>query len=110
MRMNTETMFLGTCLAVSALSVLPMELLGSTTHDFGGQEIAKTATSIKDLIFGPAMRYAGVLGGAYGMFQAIVSTNVKPLLVYGAIGVGINIVPKFIDSVFPGTVATLLLP
>lgn len=91
---------------VCAVFLIPSDLFAQTT-DFGGQEFLNQSKKIQDFLFGPAMRIAGVLGGAYGLIQAIVTSAVRPLLVYGGIGMGVSLIPKFIDGVF---ISGMLLP
>tara|TARA_Y100001934_G_C12151549_1_gene677565 strand:+ start:235 stop:486 length:252 start_codon:yes stop_codon:yes gene_type:complete len=71
--------------------------MASTGEDFG---FTAEATKIQDFLFGPVVRIAGIAGGAYGLMQSITTSSVSPLMMYGAIGVGANLVPKFINGVF----------
>lgn len=86
--------------ALAALSLVPLELMAETTADFGGAGFTEEAKKIQGFLFGPTMRLAGVMGGAYGLITAIMSSSVRPLMVYGGIGMGVNLMPKFIDGVF----------
>jgi len=89
------------CCFVVALTVLMQDdLLAQTTSDFASADFLDQSQKIQNFLFGPAMRIAGVLGGAYGLMQAILSSSLKPLVIYGGIGLAVNIVPKFIDGVF----------
>ncbi len=83
-----------------AMSAVPLELLASTADEFGGQEFIDQSNKIQGFLFGPMMRIAGVMGGAYGLIQSILTSTIKPLIAYGAIGMGVNLIPKFIDGVF----------
>lgn len=94
---STIAIFVLVCM--SAALWVPAEVLAQTS-DFGGQGFREHSDKIQGFLFGPAMRLAGILGGAYGLIQAIVASTVKPLLVYGGIGLGVNIIPSFIDGVF----------
>jgi hypothetical protein len=94
---------------VGAIIVLmPCELIATTAADFGGAEIVKDAATVKTFLFGPIMRIAGIFGGAYGLLQAILSSSLKPLLVFGGIGLAVNIIPKFVDGVYG--VSGMMLP
>ena len=97
--MARKTVAILTLICMSAAFWLPVEVLAQTA-DFGGQGFREHSDKIQGFLFGPAMRLAGILGGAYGLIQAIVASTVKPLLVYGGIGLGVNIIPSFIDGVF----------
>lgn len=79
-----------------------------TSTDFGGTEIVAQASKIQAFLFGPTMRVAGVIGGAYGLIQAILSSSIKPLIVFGGIGLAVNIIPKFIDGIYG--VSGMMLP
>ena len=84
----------------------PVCLMARTT-DFGAAELSKEANKIKDFIFGPPLRIAGIFGGAFGLLQTIMTSTVRPLLLYGSIGLFANFMPTFIDNVF---VSGMLLP
>jgi hypothetical protein len=86
--------------AVAAILLIPTDMFAQTTADFGSQDFVTQSDSIKNFLFGPAMRVVGIVGGAVGVINSVLSTSIKPLLVYGGIGLGINLVPKFIDGVF----------
>jgi hypothetical protein len=83
-----------------AMGFIPGEAIANTVNHYGGDAIAKEANNIRDLLFGPAMRLAGVIGGGYGLIQSVITSNIKPMIMYGGIGLGANILPKFMDSVF----------
>jgi len=54
---------------------------------------------IKSLAFGPLIRIAGVAAIAYGLVQLFCGRT-GPIIMYGGIGLLLNILPTFIDSVF----------
>lgn len=97
--MHRSTPVILALICASVFFWVPSEVLAQTS-DFGAQGFREHSDKIQGFLFGPAMRLAGILGGAYGLIQAIVASTVKPLLVYGGIGLGVNIIPKFIDGVF----------
>jgi|SaaInlStandDraft_3_1057020.scaffolds.fasta_scaffold31389_1 hypothetical protein len=95
-----------------AIILFPEQALATTngTSDAEGLKkvgatLANEANVIKDFLFGAPVKLAGVLGGCYGLLQSVVGSNMRPLILYGGIGLTANMVPKFIDGVF-----TLLLP
>jgi hypothetical protein len=94
-------------IAGALILLMPLELVAQTT-DFGSAEIVSQATKIQQFLFGPTMRLAGIIGGAYGLIQAILSSSLKPLLVFGGIGLAVNIIPKFIDGIYG--VSGMMLP
>jgi hypothetical protein len=90
-----------TCLAVgAAISFLPSEAFAQTTTDFASQDFLVQSGKIQNCLFGPVTRIAGVLGGAYGLMQAILTSSLKPLIIYGGIGLAVGLIPKNIDGVF----------
>lgn len=103
MRQNRLSTYVWTGILLSGL--VSVELMAQTSTHFGGADVTSKANDIQQFLFGPAMRFAGVLGGAYGVLQAVLTSAMKPLIVYGGIGMAANIVPKFIDNVF-----SLMLP
>jgi hypothetical protein len=90
-----------------AACILSTSVFAQAT-DFGSAEIVSQASKIQEFLFGPTMRLAGIIGGAYGLIQAILSSTLKPLLVFGGIGLAVNIIPKFIDGIYG--VSGMLLP
>lgn len=98
-----------TCIALGAvIAFVPAEALAQTASEFASKDFLEQSGKIQSFLFGPAMRIAGVLGGAYGLMQAILSSSLKPLIIYGGIGLAVNLVPKFIDGVF--NVSGMLIP
>lgn len=95
------------CLGVLIGIACPFDVLGTTT-EFGGAEINSHATNIKNLVMGPALRIAGIIGGAWGLAQSYLQQSAMPFLIFGGIGLVSNIMPTFIDKVVG--VSTLLLP
>lgn len=54
------------------------------------------------------MRLAGAFGAVYGAIRAFFTHSMTPLLILGGIGLTINLVPLFLDSVF--NVSGILIP
>lgn len=77
----------------------------TTTEKFSAKEINNHTAAISDFLFGPVAKITGVLGGAYGLLSAVLTSSIRPLVTFGGIGLGVSVVPKFIESVF-----TLMLP
>lgn len=97
------------CLLTGAvIALFPSEALAQKTSEFASQEFIETSSDVQTFLFGPVMRIVGIIGGAYGLYQAIMSSSLKPLLVFGGIGLAVNLIPKFIDGVF--NVSGMLVP
>ncbi len=104
--MNKKAILACACVGLAILCMVPADIFAETTDAaFGGNYISTEATKIGKFLFGAPMRFAGILGGAYGVLQAVLTSSVKPLIIFGGIGMGVNVIPKFIDGVF-----TLMLP
>ena len=97
--------FLLAVLGIAGYFLLPEVLLATTTGDY--KAFNDEAIKIQGFLFGPAMKIAGVLGGAYGLIQAVVTSAMRPLFIWGGIGASVNLIPKFIDTFF---VSGILLP
>ena len=89
--------------------IVPVDAIASTLQGgYNAAEIVTESNKIKDFIFGVPMRVAGIMGAGYGLLQAILSSSIQPLLVYGGIGLTVNIAPKFVDMAF--SVSSMLIP
>lgn len=61
--------------------------------------VTDKVAEIKGFAFGPIIRVVGMLGIAYGMAM-LVCGQTKPIITWGGIGLLLNIIPSFVDSVF----------
>jgi hypothetical protein len=86
-------------LGILSAALFPIEVLAETT-DFGAAAFTTQADSIQKFLFGPTLKVAGIMGGAYGLLQAVVTSNVRPLVMYGGIGLGASLMEKFVNAVF----------
>jgi hypothetical protein len=93
-------------LGALAFAIFPSEGMAETTA-FGASAFTAQADIIKGFLFGPAVRVAGIMGGAYGLLQAVVTSNVRPLIMFGGIGLGASLMENFVNTVFT---ATAILP
>lgn len=103
-----KQLILTTSVVCACTALVSINAFGQTATDFGGTEIVAQASKIQAFLFGPTMRVTGVIGGAYGLIQAILSSSIKPLIVFGGIGLAVNIIPKFIDGIYG--VSGMMLP
>ncbi len=85
---------------IAILSCFPLEVFATVSSDFAGQELMEQSERIQNWIFGAPVRLAGVMAGGYGLFNSIITSSIRPLLMYGAIGLTANVLPSFISSVF----------
>lgn len=55
---------------------------------------------IRDFLFGPIVRKIGLtLGMGAGLIQAFVSGSIRPLLIYGGLGLVVGFLPAFIEKI-----------
>ena len=94
---NPRTLFIGTL----ALTVL----LSATGYadETNEKAINDMSSSISDFLFGSTVRkIALTLGMGAGLFQAFMSGSIRPLLIYGGLGLAVCYLPamiKWISSV-----------
>ncbi len=96
--------------AIAVFSLMPDALSAveqgkEVIKDFGGVALDKQATSISSFLFGPFLKVGGFLGAGYGAFRAFVTSDIVPLIKFGAIGLGVPALPHFVNSIF-----SILLP
>lgn len=99
-------------LVIAAVACAVVALCVSTdvfaeTTDFGAKDFNAQTVKIRDFLFGSVMKFGAVIGFFYGVFQLFLSSQWKPLAISSAGGLGVILVPKFIDGVF--TVSGMLL-
>lgn len=55
---------------------------------------------IRDFLFGPVVRKIGLtLGMGAGLIQAFVSGSIRPLLIYGGLGLVVGFLPALIEKI-----------
>lgn len=87
--------------------VVSVELAATTTDAFGSKDLNAQAETFRNFLFGPPVKIACIFGGAYGLLQAVLTSSIKPLLLYGGIALAANLIPKFVENIF---VSGMLLP
>lgn len=103
---NKEFLFF---LAVGLLIYMAMPAdVFATTGRYTNTGLEAEAEHLSGFLFGPPIRIAGLLGGVYGLIQSIFSSSITPLLIYGGLGLGANMMPQIVKVLFPAT--TMLLP
>lgn len=64
------------------------------------QEIEAMTNSVMNTIFSPwVKKIALVFGGGAGLCQAYAAGSIKPLLLWGGLGLAVNYVPKVVDVI-----------
>jgi hypothetical protein len=97
--------FLVLLLAVfSVPAFLPASLVDKNTENLGtwkkfDEAAQKKTLEIKAVVFGPVIRILGMLGIAYGVCMLVMGQT-RQMMTFAGIGLLLNIIPFFIDSVF----------
>ncbi len=87
------------CVAVLALGLLA-QTQGYCTTEEDLKSLTTETTKIKDLLFGPVIRKIAVtLGFGAGLFQAFMSGSIRPLLIYGGLGLAVCFLPKVVELI-----------
>ncbi len=64
------------------------------------QEIEAMTTNVMNTIFSPwVKKTALVFGGGAGLFQAYAAGSMKPLLLWGGLGLAVNYIPKMVNII-----------
>jgi len=87
----------GIMIAVLAAGVL-LTANGYCADGAAPNEMETITTSVVDTIFSPWVKKTALAFGAgVGLFQSWAAGSVKPLLVWGGLGMAVNYVPKLIN-------------
>ena len=90
---NPKTIFLGT-MAIATL----LHASGYCGETDVNEAMNKTSTSIQDFLFGKTIRKAALtLGLGAGLFQAFMSGSIRPLLIYGGLGLAACYLPNVVE-------------
>ena len=64
------------------------------------QQIDAMTTNVMNTIFSPWVKKSAlVFGGGAGIFQAYMAGSIKPLLLWGGLGLAVNYVPKLAEVI-----------
>lgn len=88
-------------ITVLALGLLTFSQGYSAEDDLGKvKDLDNMANQIKDFLFGPIIRKIGLtLGMGAGLVQAFVSGSIRPLLIYGGLGLVVGFLPALIEKI-----------
>ncbi len=87
-------------IASIAIGILILAPEMGHAEDLLSNTLTDDIQNIKDTIFGAPFKIAGVLSGAYGTFQTIMTASPKPLMMWGAIGLIAAFMGKIITALF----------
>ncbi len=89
---NSQTV----CFVVFALTLL----LQTQGYCDEVEEINKLTTGVMNAVFSPwVRRIALVFSGGAGLVQMFASGSIKPLLLWGGLGVAVNYMPRIIELI-----------
>lgn len=78
-------------------------LLQTQGHDAttdAAEQLVESTNQVSNILFGPVVRkIALTLGFGAGIFHAFMSGSIKPLLIYGGLGLAICLLPRVIDFI-----------
>lgn len=64
------------------------------------EQLIESTNQVSNILFGPVVRkIALTLGFGAGLFQAFMSGSIKPLLIYGGLGLAVCLLPRVIDLI-----------
>ena len=64
------------------------------------QELDAMTTNVMNTIFSPWVKKSAlVFGGGAGLFQAYMGGSIKPLLLWGGLGLAVNYIPKVVEII-----------
>ena len=64
------------------------------------QQIDAVTSSVMNTIFSPGIKKAALaLGAGAGIFQSWMGGSIKPLLMWGGLGMSVNYVPKIVEII-----------
>ncbi len=85
---------------IVALGLLMIPMLAFGADAYGTDLLKQEATHLKDLLFGPILRIAGVIGAVFGIIRSFQTQTLQPIFIFGGIGAATIIVPKLLDVMF----------
>jgi hypothetical protein len=92
-------LFIGTMPAILPAGLTSKDLSNEQTWKEFNQAVNKKTEEIKSLMFWQLIRIAGILGIGYAVIM-LCMVKIQTMITWGGIGILLNIIPYFIDSVF----------
>ena len=83
------------------IAVLALTLV-TQTEGFcsDGKELENVTVDIKNVLFSSGVRKAALtLGLGAGLFQAFMVGSIRPLIIYGGLGLAVCYLPKIVDMI-----------
>ena len=94
---NPKMLFVGTAAVATLLHATGYCQDTVSTKDLM-EEMDKTSNSIQNFLFSGTIRKAALtLGLGAGLFQAFMSGSIRPLLIYGGLGLAVCYLPKVVN-------------
>ncbi len=87
-------------LIVGGLLIAAPVLVFASNDPYGTQVLTQESTNLKNFLFGPVLRIAGVVGAVFGIIRSFQTQSLQPIFIFGGIGAATVIVPKLLDVMF----------
>jgi len=97
---NPNTLFVATVALGVLASTTGFCADDAMTVDKQLDQVSAMSTKIETVLFGPVVRKVGlVLGMGAGLFQAFMSGSIRPLLIFGGLGLVVCYLPSMINVI-----------
>jgi len=64
------------------------------------QELVIKHNEIRSILFGPVAKIVAAVGALYGIVASFIGSTLRPLMVFGGIGLAASFAEKFINLIF----------
>ncbi len=85
-------------IALAVTLLLQAQGYDATTD--AAEQLIDSTNQISNILFGPVVRkIALTLGFGAGLFQSFMSGSIRPLLIYGGLGLAVCLLPRVINLI-----------
>ena len=95
------------CFGIALGLLIPMDAFATKTTGYGGKEIAKIGTDLKDLMFNIAVPYTAGIFGGYNTVKSFMSNNYQAMGAFALLTASSFVMPPFLNGIFG---SSMLLP
>lgn len=86
------------------ISTIALFILGTSSICYGEDlfedGLKNDIKILKDTLFGSPLKITAIMGAFHGVFQSIISSSVKPLMIWGAIVLMVIFIGRIITILF----------
>jgi hypothetical protein len=72
----------------------------SSTEKQIEKELITKHNEIKSILFGPVAKIVAAVGALYGIVASFIGSTLRPLIIFGGIGLAASFAEKFINIIF----------